>query len=229
MIEPPPLPPDVAGTAKRGLSLPVIAGLVVSCAIGLVCAFGPTRGEVTRLKDRHVEEEATARAHCATNLEALAEHFSIRHGRGAPPARSGPGLFVAWRSERTVLLPGGESMLVCPSDPIAVKPDTREAEAAYAAADLDHPTPELCSYAVRDFAKFPLAATKGAAEPIAVCLHHAETLLVRGGAVVAYSDGRAAFVGYEELGISEGSELIVGPRSKSPLLRMMTFGDAREQ
>ncbi|MCE9638064.1 MAG: hypothetical protein K8T90_20375 [Planctomycetes bacterium] len=166
---------------------------------------------------------------CADHLERLARIFVDSQSQGANPPRSGPAMFLAWRKDRTRIDEGVEWMLLCPNDPGAADAEKRETRALYDSVDLDHPAPGLCSYAVRDFAKFPLAASKDAAEPIAVCLHHAETLLVRGVAVVAYSDGRAAFVGYEELGISEGSELIVGPRSKSAVLRMMTFGDARER
>jgi hypothetical protein len=50
---------------------------------------------------------------------------------------------------------------------------------------------------------------------------------VRGGANLLYDDGNVRFVGYEELGISDASELTVGPSSKATLLRSLTFGPAR--
>src|SRR6185503_6806499 len=85
--------------------------------------------------------------------------------------------------------------------------------------DLAHAPRALCSYAVRDFKRFPVDPVSTDPEVIAACIHH------RRGAVVLYAGGDAQFVALAELGLSSDDDKTVGPDSKSPVLRVVRYGD----
>lgn len=217
-----PLPEAPAPRERRGLSGCAIAGIVfgilaVLALAGLLLVAQPFIDQVKRKQARLV---------CTNNLSQLAALVAA-NGPGAPP-RTGPAVFLEWR-KRGVIERGEERVLLCPLDPDAIVRDTPEWRARWDDVDLDDPGRGLCSYAVRDFAKFPVSAATRAPVPIAACLHHTETAIERGGAVVAFSDGAVAWLGYEELGISEGSELIAGPKSKAKLLRELVAPPATPQ
>ena len=172
-------------------------------------------------------DETSARHECQANLQQLAGLFAAVQAAAAPGwvPPSGPALFLGWRAEGRKIRAGQESVLICGNDPLARAPETPEERAAYDTVDLTKPPRALCSYAVRDFATFPLTPGGATPEPIAACIHHGETFTARGGVNVAYSDGSARFLGYEELGVSSSDDVTVGPASKAPLLRTLIYGD----
>jgi len=58
-----------------------------------------------------------------------------------------------------------------------------------------------------------------ASEPISACVHHKRC------AIVAFANGAAQKMTLADLGIESDDDLIVGPDSKSPVLRVLRYGD----
>src|SRR6185436_2486321 len=102
--------------------------------------------------------------------------------------------------------------------PVMSPPETEGERRVWDTVDLDHAPRELCSYAGRDFERFPLDP-KSDSEVIGACLNH------RGGAVVVYSSGTALFLKLAALGVASDDEKTVGPESLSPVLRVVRYGD----
>lgn len=167
------------------------------------------------------EWERRARARCLNNLFQLGQIFAMESQERPRESwnHSGPSLLLSWRKDRSPLL-RDEKVFVCPKDDLAQVPETDDERRAWDDVDLAHPLRSLCSYAGRDFAAFPLPATGSLrSEPIAACLRH------RGIVILAFAEGDAQFVKLDELGLASDDEKIVGPASKSPLLRVLRFGD----
>lgn len=219
---PPPVPAssnEPAPPPRRGLSTGAIVAIVIA-AIALVTAIPCIAGLVGTVAVVVPQmHEKQARFQCANNLSQLGSLYIVS-GTNDPAwkPRSGPALFLEWRKSRTMLREGQEAILVCPGDATIPAPDSPESRARYDDVDLRNIPDDLSSYAVRDFARFPIESASSAPEPIAACIHH------RGGANVLYDDGSTQFLQFFELGISSAAELVVGPTSKSPILRVMTLG-----
>jgi hypothetical protein len=132
---------------------------------------------------------------------------------------SGPSIWLDMRKTGADVKRGDESILICPCDKSAHVPSTEAEKRAYDDVDLNRPASGLCSYVGRDCSAYPIpAATElasGFGGPVVVgaCLHHP------GGVVIANLRGGVEFLTLEELGLSSEAEKIVGPTSKSPLLR----------
>ncbi|MCE9638065.1 MAG: hypothetical protein K8T90_20380 [Planctomycetes bacterium] len=227
---PPPPPrsaPDVSPPRRDGDRLDDLppkkqrlsTGRMVLIACAVLCFLCVVIGTVAVVVPRGPPKRE--RLVCATNLSQLAQMFVIWQTQGAKPPRSGPAMFLAWRKDRTRIREGEESVLRCPNDPGAADAAKPEARALYDSIDLDHPAPGLCSYAVRDFVKFPLDPMSKRLQAIAACLHH------RNGAVVAFDNGSAMFMELDALGATPGTELTVGPDSPAEVLQPLTFGDGR--
>jgi hypothetical protein len=117
----------------------------------------------------------------------------------------------------TAVKPGNEQVFFCPEDPIAKA--SLVDRARYEHVDLARVPRALCSYAGRDFERFPLDSTKAASEPICACLCHPK------GALVVFQAGDVRWMTLADLGLDSDDEKIVGPDSKSPVLRVLRFGD----
>ena len=121
-------------------------------------------------------------------------------------------------------------MLICPGDNSVCFPDTAEARARYDAVNLDAPPADLCSYAVRDFARFPIDPAKAADEPVVACVGrgsgaawcacHKDTFQI------GFADGDVRTFTRADLGIAPGAPPVLGPTSPSPLLRVLCFTPA---
>ena len=196
--------------------------VVAALSIAAVAALSVAGIRVTSERAREDQGRLDCRARMARIARVVAADLIADPGRRL---RAGPGLLFEMRRAGRIGGPGEERTMICPSDDGAIGPRDPSADARYAAASPDEPPADLCSFAVRDFAAFPLDPAAKSPEAVAACLHHPEKLTLRGGANVAWSDGRVTWLGFEELGISEGAELVAGPSSKSPLLRTML--DAR--
>jgi hypothetical protein len=161
------------------------------------------------------------RTDCLNNLSQLGQVFVMRAQEhpGEAPKYSGPALFLSWRKDRSEIRRGDESVFICRADPELSPPETDDDRKAWDDVDLAHAPRSLCSYAVRDFERCPLDPKGDDRQPIAACLHHP------GIVVVVYAAGDAQFVRLHELGLSFDEEKTVGPDSKSPLLRVLRFGD----
>lgn len=205
---PPPVPAPPPPPAPKRRSWLVIV-LIVAAVLGIPCIAGVI-GAVAVVVPRMKEKQGQLACH--QNLSQLGM-LRLDRGDGARPAHSGPALFLSWCQDGTIP-DGGEWLLLCPDDPEA---DRGAAPAAWDAADLSNPPRGLCSYAVRDFAAFPLEAHADEVQAIAACLHH------RGGVVVLYDDGSTQFHQLLELGLVADTDVSVGPESKAELLRPLKF------
>jgi len=156
---------------------------------------------------------------CMNNLSQLGQIYvahAIKDREAARP-RSGPALWLGWYGAD--VRRGDERVFLCRSDPLVYLPDTEEQRARYKNVDLAHVPRSLCSYAGRDFERFPIDEKSMEKRPIGACLSH------KRGAVVVFDGGDAQFMSLEELAISSDDDKIVGPESKSPILRVLRYGD----
>ncbi len=138
---------------------------------------------------------------------------------------SGVSILLWFRVKGGAIEEGRESMLICPGDNQAVNPVSREAQREYDDIDLDDPRNNMCSYAVRDFRRFPLDLTQLGSEIIACdrlgldgrTAHHDN------GLCVLFADGEVGFLTRDDLGLSREDPIVLGPKSKSPLLRTVRY------
>ena len=204
--EPLPIPPNAAAAApagRRGLSMKVIVLTVAAGVAGAATSFA-----IMLPKMRETERRTT----CMKNLLELSHVYFEDMLENGPKARrwSGPAMWLSRRQR------GAESRLLCPEDATVRSPVTDADRAAWDDANLADPRRDLCSYAGRDFANFPIDSCRNA---IGACVHH------RGGVIVAFDIGDVRFFTREQLGISEDDEIRCGPESASPLLRMLVGGN----
>lgn len=217
---PPPVPFDAAGApAKTGLptwvKVLLVCGALFLCLPVVAGAIGTVAIIVPQMQEKQ------KRFVCASNLSQLGGLFIVERmdaPKGSVP-RSGPGLFLEWRTATHRIQPSASSVLVCPGDAGALRPTDPGAITAYDNVDLDHAPRALCSYAVRDFEQFPLEHGTATVQVIAACVHH------KGGANVLFDNGSARFVTNEEFGVPTGTELTVGPDSPAQVLRVVRYGD----
>jgi hypothetical protein len=211
---PPPLPAgdDRPPGKKRSVLLIVliVAGvLAIPCIAGLV---GTVAIIVPQMKEKQ------HRFTCQNNLSQLGGLYVAQAYSGEAAqlhAHSGPAFFLAWRLDGSGLIrEGQESVFLCPGDPEA---HPRPQTADWDSVDLANPPRELCSYAARDFAAFPLDPHPSEPQVIGACLHH------KGGVNVLYDDGAARFLTLMELGVIARTDISVGPQSKVELLRPLKF------
>lgn len=163
--------------------------------------------------------ERNQRASCMNNLSQLGQIFLMwrqAHPDATVPF-NGTALWLSYRKDRSEIRRGDERVLICPKDDDASVPETDAERQAWDDVDLAHPSGALCSYASRDFERFPLGPHPADKEPIGACLHH------KGIAIVVFRYGDAQKMTLEELGLASDDEKIVGPESKSPVLRVLKY------
>jgi hypothetical protein len=180
--------------------LPVIAGL-----IGTVVLVVPQMQERQR------------RLTCQVNLQSLTAQWvawNATQGDRPPP----PGhLFIALRKQG-VLGPSADALLRCPGDPGTPPPGGIPWESV----DPERPPLGLCSYAVRDFARYPLDPAAAVHEVLAVCTSHGSAV------VAAFVDGSVRVLDAEnDLYLPPGTPLTVGPGSQVEQFRALLFFDGR--
>lgn len=207
--EPPPIPPDAPGAAAARRAK---RRIVVTVAVLVVIGAGVAKCVSHQL---WIMNESSRFEFCDSQMSDLASAFAAQRMRDPKRAErwSGSALWIAMRQDGVRARDGRDLVLVCRGD--------LDAEAAddLTGVDLEHPPRELCSYAGRDFANFPLAADAGEPQPIGACVHH------RGGAVVGFDDGSVRKMDRAELGLAAGDDIVCGPESKSPLLRQLLGGN----
>ena len=207
--------PAPAMPAKRawiGLALVALAVLAAALFIG---------NRIHRKLDEAANGSQRLTA-CKGNLARLGADLADDAKRQAPSARrwSGPALWISLRRLGGPVRRGDERLYLCPGDTEAGDPpETDEERDAWDRVDLDRVPRELCSYAGRDFEHFPLESRPLVRNVLGACVQH------RDGAVVVYDDGDVDLLGPQELGLGPDDEMTVGPESKSPVLRVLRFGD----
>ncbi len=211
---PPPTPP------KQGMptwAIVLIVLIAVGCGGVLVCSGAVVT--VARIVPRM--QETQRRITCMNNLSQLGQNYLVQSqiNRRVAQAQGGSALWVAYRKNLTGLRIGDERVLLCPGDPLATPLETASASHLYDDVDLARVPRSMCSYAGRDFEKFPIDRTSHGKEPIGACLSH------KGGAVVVFVGGDVQFVPLLELGLASDEEKSVGPDSKSPMPRVLRYGD----
>lgn len=155
---------------------------------------------------------------CMNNQSQLAQIYLVATQQSpAANPRSGAALWLGYY--KTDVRRGDETVFVCPDDPLAKPPESDADRARYEHVELANVPRSLCSYAGRDFERFPLDPTKAGHEPIGACVHH------KGCAIVVFADGSVQKTTLAELGLDSDDDKIVGPDSKSPVLRVLRYGD----
>ena len=119
-------------------------------------------------------------------------------------------------------------MLLCPGDEEVSFPNTDEDRMRWDEVDLMNIPADMCSYAVRDFATYPIP-TDGQVHIIACdrmgrdgrTSHH------RDGLNVLFDTGHVKFMSREDLGLAPDAPIIVGPDSLHPMLKKVVYAPAR--
>lgn len=208
MTDEPPELPSRGGSLGRRLAIGafLVVGLLLGGAAG-----------VNAMMTRH--HAAHTSLSCMNNLSQLAQVFLMRSADhpDEPVPFGGSALWLSYRKDHSDIKRGYERVLLCPNDDDAKYPETEDDKRAWDDVDLAHPSPHLCSYAARDFERCPLPAKSPAREAVGACLHH------EGFAIVAFSEGDVQKMTLEELGLASDDEMVVGPESKSPLLRLLKY------
>ena len=138
----------------------------------------------------------------------------------------GVSMLLAWRKSGRI----DERLLRCPVDPDLRALDDA-ARGAYDGVDLANPPDDLCSYAVRDFERFPFPSDGSEQKEILACCRNGRdgrTSHHRGGGVIVlFGEGDVQWMTPEQLGFAPGEAIVVGPGSKSELLKKVIQLPAR--
>jgi len=226
---PPVAPPEALGWDReaRRFRRAVFGPIVVLFVLGAIVAAVAVLVLVPQLPPR------PKRRACLHNMERIAEIYAECAEDPSWTPRSGPALLLGWRRDAALLRTGDEHALMCPGDQSVSPADTPEARARYDGVDLDDPPDDLCSYAVRDFARFPVDPARLDEEPIAACVgRFADATwqrFHRTAFFVAFADGSARELDDADVGLAPGATLVVGPDSPSPLLRVLCFRPGRTE
>jgi hypothetical protein len=161
---------------------------------------------------------------CQNNLSQLAQVFVIARMENSEKATAhdGVALPLSWRKTMSMIRRGDEAVLRCPGDP-HLRPLDDAARSAYDAVDLAKPDNDLCSYAFRDFTRFPIGKDDRDRQIIACCRQGRDgrTPHHRGRIVVAYDSGDVTFLNAVALGLGPDEPVVVGPDSKVEALRKL--------
>ena len=210
----PPIPRDAPGAPRHRPSkrrtVVTVAVLALTCVGVATCV----KAQLWTMNESQRQEI------CHSNLSGLAAVYvsAAQENRAEADRWSGSALWLAMRKEGLVGR-GQESALLCPGDGSVDRPPSPGQIPAWDRVDLDAPPRELCSYAGRDFANFPLDDSAGLPQAIGACIHH------RGVAIVAFDDGSVRAMGREELGLAPDDDIVCGPESKSSLLNKLVGGN----
>ena len=151
---------------------------------------------------------------CLRNLEILGDLFAQHEdaygfGKGPHATLSGAQTVIAFRLENWVK-EGQELVLVCPRDERAV------VRMGAVGIELNDPTTweSLTSYAVRDFAAYPVPAAGRENEILAVCWNGADANVTPHGDLhVVFADGSVRAIDADT----------IGPTSDDPMLQKVRF------
>lgn len=178
-------------------------------------------------------QERSNRLQCARNLSDFGTLFTNwRLEKPGKPKYSGVALFLWFRKKRDIR-EGEEEKLLCPGDQSVLFPADAEDRAKYNEVDLKNPPTDMCSYAVRDFNKYPLSQDSGKIQIIACDRqgNDGRTMHHKGGITVLYDSGSAKFLEKEALGVSMGDDdpIVVGPTTDHEMLKkVIVVPDSKE-
>lgn len=165
-------------------------------------------------------DEVTAQVsvmRCCTHLRQLAALFITEQiERPGRPRYDGSALLLHYR-RKGLIQSGDEEVLLCDSDPLALRPGGEVESPAWDDVDLAAPPRGLCSYPFRAFSTHPLRREATEPQAIGCCPHHEE------GAIVLFEDGSVRVFSHAALGLEPGAAIQVGPDSPAELLRPLVF------
>lgn len=161
---------------------------------------------------------------CMSNLVELAKEYGrARDGGRLDPTLHGSAQILSW-FDGTGLPRESEKSLLCPADAGVFIPVTDADLRAFhpAGADALRAARGLGSYAVRDFERFPIDPSSTEKQPILCDRQGADgrTPHHRDSIVIAFDSGDVQKYSREHLGLGPDDPIVVGPESKSPLLRV---------
>jgi len=205
-------------------------GFVVGCiALFVVCLFGGT--VLVMPADRFPKHTG-----CANHLRQIGGLLCVEAlEHGAYPDHGGAPLLFEWRRAHFIQR-GREAVFIYPDDPDAREPVGAAASLLYETVDVTDAAAlaPLCSYAVRDFARFPVDPDgkdpeTGEVAWVACDRQGADgrTPHHEGGLNVLFADGAVQLWDRERLGIADDEPIVVGPDSPHPELRKMVFVPGR--
>ncbi len=137
--------------------------------------------------------DAAARQECRAHVRLLTDFVRAEIIRYGPPADTGRALLERL-DERLPLAFGGGRRMICEDDENGA----------------------TCSYATRDFTRFPLTGDRSEWLVCERAGHHVD------GLFVGLVDGSVQFVTREELGLDPDEPIVVGPQSTCEPLSQMT-------
>jgi hypothetical protein len=158
---------------------------------------------------------------CMSNQSQLAQGYQLAiQEKRFDPTLHGSAQILSWLP---TLRKGEEIVVLCPGDEIP-PPETGEETRPYhpVGADALRGARGLGSYAVRDFEKFPIDPNSTEKQAILCDRQGADgrTNHHKGCIVVAFATGDAQKLTRAELGLRDDEPIVVGPDSRSPLLRV---------
>ncbi len=186
----------------------VVLGVLALAAAGYVVAT-------------YLPRERNGRLTCMNNMQQLVRAWQVaRHTGKFDPTLRGTAQIASWM--RGIGM-GDERIFLCPGDRLA-PPDTAAERARWHPSDIRtlEDVHDLCSFAVRDFAKYPVA--DGDARAWILCDRNGDdgrTMHHRSGINVAFAGGDAQSFTREELGFGPDEPIVVGPDSPNAELRKM--------
>ncbi len=165
--------------------------------------------------------EREGRLTCRQNLNYLGKSYLIwRMEHRGSPQYTGSAFFLSLRKKREILK-GDESKLICPGDQCVIRPNTPDQQDRYDDVDLQDIPSDMCSYAMRDFERYPLDPSATTLQIIACdrmgtngrTSHHKD------GLNILFDNISTQFMSREDLGIGPAALIIVGPDSPHPMLK----------
>lgn len=220
-------PPPARVEPPRVWRRVVLSAVTLTLFSALVVGGLWIAAEVRRVKARDYV------LHCQRNLRELSTLLllSMRDGSADEVLNecSGASVLLSFRVTDGAIKEGWETLFICPADEDAINPTP----AQYDGLDLHDPEAVrgLCSYAVRDFGRFPLDPLPDEPQILACdrqgddgCTqHHLGGLDGMSGINVAFSDGSVKFLTHDELGLSGDDQIVVGPDSTHPMLKKVRY------
>jgi prepilin-type N-terminal cleavage/methylation domain-containing protein len=187
--------------------LAIIATLVAAVSVG-----------IPMVKQRSM------RLQCQRNLSGMGVIFTnylMEHP--GKPKYSGVALFLSFRKNKDIKVGQEKDSLLCPGDMGVTFPTSPEDSEKWDAVILESPPADMCSYAVRDFDKYPMKMDSPEQQIIACDRQGSDgkTPHHEGGLLVLFDSGSAKWMEKDALGLVGDQQIVVGPDSENKDLKQV--------
>jgi prepilin-type N-terminal cleavage/methylation domain-containing protein len=193
----------------------IIAGLVTTVAV-----------VVPKMQERQ------QRLGCMENLRQLGTLYKAAEMDSRQKAQkwSGVSLWLAMRKNGDPVKSGNERVLICPADQGVQIAETDADRQQWDNVDLASPPDNLCSYAGRDFVNCPFKVENPGKEVLGCDRQGANGMSMQhpNGIVIFFNEGDVQFMTREELGVSAGKEIVIGPDADAAMLKTVIYRKARK-